>query len=100
MPISRQQCQLTMVSGRALPLATGAGFAFNCILTAFVENTVIVGFFKGEPHALLNITAGLKTVFEVLNVEGINEDAFTFECLVTFTRRTPGIDINCKNLVS
>ena len=78
-----------MVSGRALPLATGTGFAFNGILTAFVENTVIVGLFKGEPHALLNITAGLKTVFEVLNIEGVNEDAFTLESPMTCARRTP-----------
>ena len=77
-----------MIASRALPLATGAGFAFHLDLTIFIENTVIMGLFKGEPHALGIVTAGTKAVLEVGNFEGIDEDAFAFECPMTFTRRT------------
>ena len=80
-----------MVSYRALPLATGAGFTFLLHLTTFVENTVIVGLFEGEPHALGNIAAGLEAVLEMINFEGIDENAFTLECPMTFTGRTAGI---------
>ena len=81
-----------MVSSRALPLASGTGFAFKLRLTTFVENTVIVGLFEGEPHALGNVAAGLKAVLEVLNFEGINEDVLALECPMTFTGRTASID--------
>ena len=85
-----------MVSYRALPLATGAGFTFLLHLTTFVENTVVVGLFEGEPHALGNVTAGLKAVLKVLNFEGINEDVLALECPMTFTGRAPGIEIHWK----
>ena len=85
-----------MVSYRARPLATGAGITGHCILTTFVENTVIVGLFKGEPHALGIVTAGLKAVLDMINFEGIDEDAFTLECPMTFTGRTPGLGIECE----
>ena len=83
-----------MVSGRTLPLATGAGFTFLLLLTTFVENTVIVGLFEGEPHALGIVTTGLKAVLEMINLEGIDEDAFALECPMTFTGRTAGIEID------
>ena len=85
-----------MVSSRALPLASGTGFTFKLRLTTFVENTVIVGLFEGEPHALGNVAAGLKAVLEVLNFEGINEDVLALECPMTFTGRAPGIEIHWK----
>ena len=93
MLISLQPCDLTMVSSRALPLATGTGFTFIFHLTTFVENTVIVGLFEGEPHALRIVAAGLKAVLEVFHLEGIDEDAFALECPMTFTGRTAGIEI-------
>ena len=86
----------TMVSSRALPLASGTGFAFKLRLTTFVENAVIVGLFEGEPHALGNVTTGLKAVLEVLNFKGINEDVLALERPMTFTGRTPGIEIQWK----
>ena len=55
-----------------------------------------MGLFEGEPHALSNITAGLKAVFEVLNFEGINEDVLALESPMTFTGRTAGIEILWK----
>ena len=96
MPISLHPCDLTMVSYRALPLATGAGITGHCVLTTLIENTVIVGLFEGEPHALGNVAAGLKAVLEVLNFEGINEDVLALECPMTFTGRTAGIEIHGK----
>ena len=86
----------TMVSSRALPLASGTGFAFKLRLTTFVENAVIVGLFEGEPHALGNVAAGLEAVLEMINFEGIDENAFTLECPMTFTGRTAGIEIQWK----
>ena len=81
-----------MVSYRARPFATGAGITGHCILTTFVENTVIVGLFKGEPHALIIITAGLKAVLKIIHIEGIDEDATALECPMAFASRTAGID--------
>ena len=86
----------TMVSSRALPLASGTGFAFKLRLTTFVENAVIVGLFEGEPHALGNVATGLKAVLEVLNFQGINEDVLALERPMTFTGRTAGIEIQWK----
>ena len=85
-----------MVSSRALPLASGTGFTFKLLLTTFVENTVVVGLFECEPHALGNVTAGHKAVLEVLNFKGIDEDVFALECPMTFTGRTAGIEIHWK----
>ena len=85
-----------MVSYRALPLTTGAGITGLCLHTIFIENTVIVGLFESEPHALRNITARLNAVLEVLNFKGINEDPFTLECPMTFASRTAGIEIRLK----
>ena len=85
-----------MVPGRAIPLASGTGFAFKLRLTAFIENAVIVGLFEGEPHALGNVATGLKAVLEVLNFQGINEDVLALECPMTFTGRTAGIEIQWK----
>ena len=89
----------TMVSSRALPLASGTGFAFKLRLTTFVENAVIVGLFEGEIHALSNITAGLQAVLEVLNFKGINEDVLALECPMTFTGRAAGIEIHWKKCI-
>ena len=57
---------------------------------------MIVGLFEGEPHALGNVATGLKTVLEVLNFKGINEDVLALECPMTFTGRTAGIEIQWK----
>ena len=82
-----------MVSSRALPLASGTGFAFKLRLTAFIENAVIVGLFEGEPHAVGMITAGLKAVLKMINIiEGIDEDVLALECPMTFTSRTAGMN--------
>ena len=96
MSISLHPCDLTMVSYGALPLATGAGITGHCVLTTLIENTVIVGLFEGEPHALCIITAGLKAVLKIINIEGIDEDALALECPMTFTGRAPGIEIHWK----
>ena len=71
-----------------IPLATGAGIAGICLLTIFIQNTVIVGLFEGEPHALGNINAGRNAVLRVSNFEGINEVAYALECPMTFASRT------------
>ena len=85
-----------MVSYRALPLATSAGITGHCLLTTLIENTVIVGLFEGEPHALGNVATGLKAVLEVLNFKGVNEDVLALERPMTFTGRTAGIEIQWK----
>ena len=85
-----------MISYRARPLATGTGITGQCVLTTLIENTMIVGLFEGEPHAVGMITASLKAVLEVLNFKGINEDVLALECPMTFTGRTAGIEIQWK----
>ena len=83
-----------MVSYRALPLATSAGITGHCLLTTLIENTVIVGLFEGEPHAVGMITAGLKAVLKMINIiEGIDEDVLALECPMTFTSRTAGMNL-------
>ena len=78
-----------MVSYRAFSFATGTGITIKFLLAILVENTVVVGLLKGVIHALIIVIAGTNAVFEVLNVKGINKDAFTLECPMTYTRRTP-----------
>ena len=78
-----------MVSYRAFPLPTGTGIAINFLLTILVEHTVVVGLLEGVVHARIIVIAGANAVFEVLNVKGINKDAFTLECPMAYTRRTP-----------
>ena len=78
-----------MVSYRAQPLATGTGITIIFHITILVEHTVVVGLLEGVPHADVIVIAGLNAVFEICNFEGIDEDAFTLECPMTFTSRTP-----------
>ena len=50
---------------------------------------MVVGLLEGVPHADVIVIAGFNAVFEEINFKGIDEDALTLECPVTFTRRTP-----------
>jgi len=77
-----------MVSYRACPLATGTGLAINFLLAILVDHTVVMGLLEGEIHAVIIVVAGTNAVFEVLNIEGVNEDAFTLESPMTCARRT------------
>ena len=70
-------------------MATGAGITINFLFTILVDHTVVVGLLKGVIHALVIVVAGTNAVFEVINCEGIYEDAFTLECPMAYTRRTP-----------
>ena len=82
-----------MISYRASPLATGTGITGQCVLTTLIENTMIVGLFEGEPHAVGMITASLKAVLKMINIiEGIDEDVLALECPMTFTSRTAGMN--------
>ena len=78
-----------MVSYRACPLATGTGITIIFLITILVEHTVVMGLLEGEIHAHIIVVAGTNAVFEVLNYEGIDEDAFTLESPMTCARRTP-----------
>ena len=83
-----------MVSYRACPLATGTGITINFLLAILVEHTVVMGLLEGEIHADIIVVAGTNAVFEVLNCEGIDEDAFTLESPMTCARRTPEMYYN------
>ena len=82
-----------MVSYRAVLRTASAGIAGVFNLTFFIQETVIMGLLEGVIVALRIVPTGLDAVLEVSNFEGINEVAFTLDCLMTLASRTPGKEI-------
>ena len=60
---------------------------------------MVVGLFKGVPLAVIIVTAGFNAIFEVSDLEGVDEVTFTLESPMTITSRTPDKRMAKANLV-